>query len=158
MAKKKRYHEASHKEKERFSHLLAEEEELVLVTGFGQNYLRHRFALYMMLPGGILWVGAIGIVYWYLSRNPLLTTDDLWRLSIGIGLLLGMVLSMLYAYLQVVWHYNAHRYLLTTRRVILKNGFFSVKLTSALYDKITHIEVDQSFFDRLIMRHGHIII
>jgi membrane protein YdbS with pleckstrin-like domain len=156
--KKRRYKEATYKDKEHFRHLLADEEELVLVTGFGQNYLRHRFALYMMLPGGILWIAGVGIMYWYLATNPLITKDDLWRLSLGIGLLLGMVLSMIYAYLQVVWHYHAHRYFLTTRRVIMKNGLLSVRLTSALYDKITHIEVDQSLFDRLIMGHGHLIL
>lgn len=31
-------------------------------------------------------------------------------------------------------------------------------MTSALYDKITHIEVEQGFLDRLIMKHGTVIV
>lgn len=58
----------------------------------------------------------------------------------------------------MIWTHHSHRYLLTTRRVIIKKGLLTYKLTSALYDKITHIEVDQGFLDRIIMHHGKIII
>jgi uncharacterized membrane protein YdbT with pleckstrin-like domain len=40
----------------------------------------------------------------------------------------------------------------------VKRGMFNVKLMSALYDKITHIEVDQSFLDKLLMHKGTVII
>jgi uncharacterized membrane protein YdbT with pleckstrin-like domain len=78
--------------------------------------------------------------------------------NLGIGMLGGIVLSSVWALLLAIWHYHANRYLLTTRRVIIKKGLVSVKLISALYDKITHIEVDQGIMDRLIMKHGDIII
>lgn len=39
-----------------------------------------------------------------------------------------------------------------------KKGLISVRLVSALYDKITHIEVEQSVMDRLIMKHGNIVV
>jgi uncharacterized membrane protein YdbT with pleckstrin-like domain len=87
-----------------------------------------------------------------------LAEDEELVLVVGYGLLLGLVLSMLFAYIKCVWEYQAHRYLLTTRRVVIKRGYFAVRLTSALYDKITHLEVDQSFVDRAIMGHGRIII
>ena len=35
---------------------------------------------------------------------------------------------------------------------------FGVKLTTTLYDKITHLEVDQTIMDRLLLHHGSIII
>jgi len=54
--------------------------------------------------------------------------------------------------------YHSNRYLLTTRRVIIKKGIFGVKLTTTLYDKITHLEVDQTIVDRLLLHHGNIII
>ncbi len=41
---------------------------------------------------------------------------------------------------------------------IIKKGLFTVRLTGVLFDKITHLEVDQNWFDRLIMKHGDIII
>lgn len=62
------------------------------------------------------------------------------------------------ALLKTMHIYHANRYLLTTRRVLIKKGLFSVKLMAALFDKITHLEVDQSLVDRLLMHHGTIII
>ena len=62
------------------------------------------------------------------------------------------------AILKTLHTYHANRYLLTTSRVIIKKGLFNIKLTATLYDKITHLEVDQSFFDRMLLHHGDIII
>src|SRR5258707_898439 len=139
MAAKPAFQPATRKDKKTFQKYLAEDEELVLVTGYGKNYMRHRFALYMLLPGAFCWVLAVGGMYFYLKGSG---TDpsDLWRLAVGYGLLIGLILSMLVAYIKAVWTYHSHRYLLTTRRVIIKRGFFAVHVTSALFDKITHIE------------------
>jgi len=41
---------------------------------------------------------------------------------------------------------------------MVKRGVLAVKLTSALFDKITHLEVDQSLFDKLLYHHGTIIV
>ena len=68
------------------------------------------------------------------------------------------MLSILFSLIKTWVTYQANRYLLTTRRVIVKRGFFTVKLASALYDKITHIEVDQSFVDRMFLHHGTILV
>lgn len=133
------------KEKKAFEEFLSEDEELVLATGFGKNYMRHKFAYYILWPGGICI--ALGLVISYLMQ-----------INLGVGLLLGMLTSSFWALLLAIWHYHANRYLLTTRRVIIKKGLISVKLISALYDKITHIEVDQGIMDRLVMKHGDIII
>ncbi len=143
--KKVKFAEVSHKDKKAFGAFLSEDEELVLATGFGANFLRHQFALFMMLPGGIAWLAGGALAYFY-------------NFNIGYGLLGGMVASMMFAYLKTVWLYHAHRFLLTTRRVIIKEGVIAVKLKSALYDKITHIEVDQGLMDRLIMKHGNVLI
>lgn len=145
MAKKIYGEGATLDDKKHFEQYLAEDEELVLATGYGANFLRHQFAIYIMLPGGIFWI--LGLVLAYFTGY-----------NIGYGLLLGLVLSLVFAYIKTLLLYHSHRYLLTTRRVIIKNGFFAVKLITALYDKITHIEVDQSFVDRAIMKHGNIII
>lgn len=133
------------KEKKAFKDFLSEDEELVLATGFGKNYMRHKFAYYSMWPGGILLAIGFGLAYYF-------------QFNLGVGLLAGFIAASLYALAQAVWHYHANRYLLTTRRVIIKKGLLSVNLTSALYDKITHIEVEQGVLDRLIMKHGNIIV
>lgn len=157
MAHALHYAQATKKDKKKFQKYLAEDEELVLVTGFGKNYLRHRFALYLLFPGVVFWVLGVGVsYYWGLQNN--LDPTELLRVALGFGLLGGLLAAAFYAYLQTIWNHHAHRYLLTNRRVVIKKGLFTVRLTSALYDKITHIEVDQSWFDRLVMKHGDLIL
>ncbi len=132
-------------QKTSFAPYLAEDEELILVTGLSQAYIRSKFIIYLLVPGGIFGIGG-ALLGWFLHFSQLQ------------ALILGLVLTVLVAILKTMHVYHSHRYLLTTRRVIIKKGLFSVKLTAALYDKITHLEVDQSFMDRLLLHHGHIII
>lgn len=145
MGKPKYREGAGAEDKKAFAKYLAEDEELVLATGYGKNYLRHRYAYYFIFPG------AIGFILTYFAYQ-------IYHMNLGYSLTIGLAAALFLAYLKTVLTYHAHRYLLTTRRVIIKKGFFAVKLTSALFDKITHIEVDQNLVDRMIMRHGTIII
>lgn len=143
---KQHYREApSEKEKHAFAKYLSEDEELVLATGVGKAYLRSRFAVGMMIPGAIFMLGGLGMAYFFHS-------------NLGFGLLVGLIFAIFCGVLRAIYTYHTNRYLLTTRRVVIKKGLIAVQLTSALYDKITHIEVDQSLFDKLMMHHGTIII
>lgn len=144
---KPRYSEgASLKDKKTFAPFLSEDEELIIVTGYGRTYLRQHFILQTMIPGAIFVLLGLGVAFYYKWDN------------LGQGLLLGFGISIVFSLLKTLWTYHAHRYLLTTRRVIIKTGVLSVKLTSALYDKITHIQMDQSLYDRLFLHHGMIRI
>ena len=133
------------KQKNAFKKYLSEDEELVLVTGLSKAYTRSKFIIYLLFPG-MLFLG-LG-----LGLGWLLGIGKVWALILGMA---GMFLSALIRILHV---YYANRYLFTTRRVIIKKGLFSVKLTAALFDKITHLEVDQSITDRFLLHHGTIII
>jgi membrane protein YdbS with pleckstrin-like domain len=153
MAKSKVSDGASQKDKEHFKRYLAEDEELVVASGYGKNYIRHRFAYYIILPGIIFIL--VPTIYQYFKYKD---SIDGGLQQTGYGMLFGLILACIVAFIKSVHLYHSHRYLLTTRRVIIKNGFFAVKLITALYDKITHIEVDQSLMDRMVMKHGNIII
>ncbi len=132
-------------EKSAFKEYLAEDEELILVTGLSQAYLRQAGLLYVMFPGAIF--GLAGAVLgWFLG------IDKVWIAVIA------LLLVLLVAIVKTFHLHHANRYLLTTRRLMVKKGLFSVQLSVALYDKITHIEVDQSLFDRWLLHHGDIII
>lgn len=133
------------KQKKAFKKYLSEDEELVLVTGLSQAYTRSQFIIYLLFPG-MLFLG-LG-----LGLGWLLGIGKVW------ALVLGMVLMFISAAIRILHVYHANRYLLTTRRVIIKKGLFSVKLTAALFDKVTHLEVDQSLMDRLFLHHGNIIV
>lgn len=135
----------SEKQKKAFNKFLSEDEELVLVTGFSKAYIRSKFLMYVLFPG-MLFLG-LG-----LGLGWVFGLEKVWALALSISL---MFLSALIRVLHV---YHANRYLLTTRRVIIKKGVFGVKLTAALFDKITHLEVDQGIIDRLILHHGTIIV
>lgn len=133
------------KQMKAFSPYLSEDEELVLVTGLSPAYLRSKFAIYFLFPGIIFATAGFG-VGWFFKLNG------------GYSLLIALGLMILVALIKTMHAYHANRYLLTTRRVIVKHGVFSTKLTAALFDKITHLEVDQSFIDRLFFHHGDIIV
>lgn len=140
------YHDSpSSGEKEAFKQYLAEDEELILVTGFSTAYIRQAFLIFFVFPGLIF--GLIGVaVGWFFE------IDKIWVVVIAV------VLMFLTAILKTYHLYHSNRYLFTTRRVMIKKGVFSVKLGAILYDKITHIEVDQSLVDRWLLHHGDIII
>jgi len=53
---------------------------------------------------------------------------------------------------------HAKAYLLTNRRVLIKDGIFSVSLTSAPLDKITHLTVKQDFLPKILYNTGDIVI
>ncbi|MDO8498509.1 MAG: PH domain-containing protein [bacterium] len=135
----------SEKEKKAFGRYLAEDEELILATGLGKHYLRSCFVLALVFPGIIFWLLGLGLAYFL-------------KFNMGYGLALGLILASFVAFLRALHTHHANRYLLTTRRVIIKKGMFAVAVTSALYDKITHIEVDQGFLDKVLMHYGTIII
>lgn len=145
MAKKALNDTVSDGDLKRFEKFLAEDEELIFATGFGKTFLRQKFIVYIFFPYGIFLI--LGVVLAYFLKFNLV-----------LGLSLGLVAACFGAYLKTLHLYHANRYLLTTRRVIIKKGLLSVKVVSSLYDKITHIEVEQGFIDRIVMHHGTIII
>lgn len=132
-------------QKRAFAPYLSEDEELILVTGLSMAYLRNKMALFFLFPGVIFFALGFGLG-WFL------------KLDLAPSLVLGFIFDLLISFVKIVHIYHANRYLLTTRRVIIKKGLFSVKLTAAMFDKITHLEVDQSFIDRLLLHHGDIIV
>lgn len=133
------------KQKDTFKKYLSEDEELVLATGLSQAYIRSKFIMYLLLPGMIFLGLGLGLGW-------VLGIGRVWALALG---LVGMFLS---AIVKTMHTYHANRYLLTTRRIIIKKGLLSVKLTAALYDKITNLVVDQSMIDRLLLHHGTIVV
>lgn len=135
----------SEKQRKTFSKYLSEDEELILITGLSKAYIRSKFIIYLMFPGLLFFALGLGFG-WLLGLSKALS------LSLATG---GMFLI---AILKTLHTFHANRYLLTTRRVIIKKGIFGVKITAALFDKITNLEVNQSFIDRLLMHHGTIFI
>lgn len=132
-------------QKKAFKKYLSEDEELVLVTGLSKAYMRNKFVIYLFFPGLLFFGLGLGLGW-------LFNLGKIWALALGF---FGMFVSTL---LKTMHLYHSNRYLLTTRRVVIKKGIFGVKLSATLLDKITHLEVDQGIIDRLLLHHGSIII
>lgn len=60
--------------------------------------------------------------------------------------------------LKLVHLRHSKKYILTDRRVLIKDGVLSVKTTTAPYDKITHITVREDFFKKMGYGIGDITI
>lgn len=133
------------KQKKAFKKYLSEDEELVLVTGLSSAYMRNKFVIYLFFPGLLFFGLGLGLGW-------LLNLGKVWALTLGFfGMLSATILKTMHTY-------HSNRYLLTTRRVVIKKGVFGVKISATLFDKITHLEVDQGIVDRLLLHHGSIII
>ena|SRR3989344_4666874 len=133
------------KQRKTFAPYLSEDEELVLAIGLSKAYIRSKFIFYLLFPGLLFFGIGLGLG---------------WALGISKSLAFGIsIAAMLFgAILKTMHLYHGNRYLLTTKRVVIKKGLFSVKLTAALFDKITHLEVDQGILDRFLLHHGSIKI
>lgn len=71
---------------------------------------------------------------------------------------LSLVLVGLPFWLKLIHLKHAKTYILTDRRVLVKDGVFSVKVTSAPYDKITHITVREDFWQKIGYGIGDVTI
>lgn len=60
--------------------------------------------------------------------------------------------------LKLVHLRHSKTYILTDRRVLIKDGVLSVRITTAPYDKITHITVREDFFKKMSYGIGDITI
>jgi len=71
---------------------------------------------------------------------------------------LSLILIGLPFWLKLIHLKHSKTYILTDRRVVVKDGVFSTKLTSAPYDKITHITVREDFLTKISYGVGDITI
>ena len=71
---------------------------------------------------------------------------------------LSLALIGLPFFLKLVHLKHSKTYILTDRRVLIKDGVFSIKTTSAPYDMISHISVREDFFKKLSYGIGDITI
>lgn len=136
---------ASDKDKKKFAHYLAEDEEMLLLTGVSFNYLFQKFTFYLSIAILGSLIAAVVIIY-LLKTDPTLT------------LVTTTILSILFASAKVYFLKEGIQYILTTKRLIVQIGYFSVTLYSTPYNKITFVEVDQSFMERLFLKYGRMIV
>ena len=118
---------------------------MLYFTGVSHMYLVRIFLIRFLIPGVIFIIIGFGGVY-YFTKSPV------------VALLAGYALSFIVTYIQIYFMSKGTQYILTNKRLISQQGYFNVSLTSAVYDKITHVEVYQSFIERSLYKYGRLMI
>lgn len=105
---------------------------------------KEKYAHFLSEGEEIVAVYAIGEKYFWINFSGLILLSFF---LLGLPFLLRLV---------KLWH--GRRYILTDRRVLVKEGILSVKITTVPYDKITHISVREDFFKKVSYGIGDITI
>lgn len=107
--------------------------------------------------------------YWSLLVSYLLTfvmllafmvvTTQYALLPLWIAVPIGLSsIIIIFPLLKILHLRHSLTYLFTNRRIIIKKGIFSLMITTAPYDKITHIQVEQKFLDHVFYDTGTIFV
>lgn len=105
---------------------------------------KDKFSAYLSEGEEIVAVYSIGDKYFWLTSLSYL--------------MLSFLLIGLPPLLKLIQLRHGRRYILTDRRVLVKEGVFSVKITTVPYDKITHISVREEFLKKMGYGIGDITI
>lgn len=105
---------------------------------------RKKYQMYLSEEEELIAVFGIGQKYFWIN------TAIYFPLSF---LLIGMP-----GLLKVFHLKHSKTYLLTNRRILIKDGVFNINLTTAPYDKITHITVRDKFINRISYGIGDLVV
>lgn len=131
--------------RKKYEKFLAPGEELEYVAKIGDRYY------YSMMFSGVS-------TFAMLAPMILLSTHiQLFPLWLGTLFSVSSLIG-LWPILKVGPLRHSLRYIFTSRRIIIKEGIFSLNVTTAPYDKITHIVIRQTLVNRMFYGAGSIIL
>lgn len=141
---------ATDPQKKKFAHYLAEGEEIVAVFGVGKRYFWITVVSYLLL------ISFLTIYAWVIIRLQIADPGS-WQNLFYVPAILVFLIGLPYV-IKLVHLKHRMAYIFTDRRVLVKDGVLSVKLTAAPYDKITHLTVKEDFLKRISYQIGDITI
>lgn len=138
-------------QKKKLEKLLGEGERVVLVTTIGNRYFLFELIILFLLP----------VLVFYTSFVMFLGFFDLpnypWVKLLGIPALVWLIYKTpKFAYLLRMR--QSYTYALTNRRFLIIRGIFSRKIVTAPLTAITHVTIEQSFWQRFLFNTGHLVI
>ncbi len=86
----------------------------------------------------------------------LITTCALGVILLFLVPWLGLILILIFYLYYGFYLKKANRYIFTNKRVLIRRGWLSTKLISIDFNKITDIEVQEPFFEKLFYKTGTI--
>lgn len=134
-----------HRHKKNFGHYLNPDEEMVLYTGVSNVYLLNNFIIHFLKVSLVSLPVGWGLS-WYFG----------WSTTYTLGTALG--LALIYALQRYYFTKEGIQYILTNKRLIVQKGFFKVNLSSANFHKVSHTEVEQGILDRMLLKHGRLLV
>lgn len=142
---------ATDKQKKHYQRYLAQGEEVVAVFGIGDRYFWYSIFSYILIVTFLLGYPQLLLLF------PQFAHFEHYRLPLLLpGLLAGLI--GLPFVIKLVHLRHKMTYILTDRRLLIKDGVFSVKTTSAPYDKITHLTVREDFLKKISYQIGDIVV
>jgi membrane protein YdbS with pleckstrin-like domain len=130
----------------KYQKYLAPGEELAYVTHIGNKYYWSIVASCIMVF--IMLASITPLYYTWLEVLPV------W-IALPISLSGALVLIPL---TKILHERHSLVFIFTSRRVIIKKGIFSISITTAPYDKITHVQVEQKLLERMFYDTGTMIV
>lgn len=144
-------HPPSKSQKKRLSKLLSRGEEVVYVTSIGAKYFYLNLIFLLAIPLGLTYV-AIFMFFGVIS----IPNYDYVKFFGIIPLILLVVNTPKYT--KLIRQKQSFTYALTNRRFLIVRGIFSRKIVTAPLTAITHVTVEQSFFQRFLFDTGDLVI
>lgn len=142
---------ASDKDKKHHIDNLAAGEEVIAVFGIGEKYFWYTFLSYIIV---VLFLLGYPLLLRILPGLEVLNSYGYWIFAPGV---IVAIAGFPYV-LKLIHLKHSLTYILTDRRVMIKDGLLSVNWTSAPYDKITHLTVKEDFIKKISYQIGDITI
>jgi len=138
-------------QKKKIAKLLSSGEQVVYVTTVGQRYFYINLLFLLVIPLIFTYVA----IFMFFDIITIPNYSYLKFLGI-IPLVMLVVNTPKYSHL--IRMRQSFTYALTNRRFLIIRGIFSRKIVTAPLTAITHVTVEQSFFQRFLYNTGHLVI
>ena len=138
-------------QKKKLSKLLSRGEQVVYVTSIGTRYFYTNLLFLLVIPLICTYVA----IFMFFGVISIPNYDYLKYLGIFALLLLVYDTPK---YTRLIRQKQSFTYALTNRRFLIVRGIFSRKIVTAPLTAITHVTVEQSFFQRFLFDTGDLVI
>ena len=138
-------------QKKRVANYLSPNEKLIIITGIGKRYFLISLFILLFVPLILTYAGIFMFFgYFEITQYP-------WLKFITIPAILWLIYDTP-KYSHLLRMRQSFTYVLTDRRFMIIRGIFSRKILTAPLIRITHVTVEQSFFQRFLFNSGHLVI
>lgn len=131
--------------------MLSKGEQVVYVTGIGKRYFYLSLLVLLLIP----------LIFTYIAIFMFFDIIKIPNYSYIKYFGVASILLLAYntpKYSHIIRMRQSFTYALTNRRFLIVRGIFSRKIVTAPLTAITHVTVEQSFFQRFIFNSGHLVI